>query len=114
MGLLAGLGAVVASSCRVIPFGLPALGAGAGILGGLETIAEWRTALLLVSAVAIVAGWGDGWLKGPIACAPGANCASHQRSYPTLTLLLCGTITVVMATSWGYCDLPLLKLIRGR
>ena len=34
LGLVAGLGAVVASSCCVIPLGLAALGAGAGILGG--------------------------------------------------------------------------------
>jgi mercuric ion transport protein len=114
LGLVAGLGAVAASSCCVVPFGLAALGAGAGILGELEAIAEWRTTLLLVSIAAIVAGWGAGWLKGPIACAPGASCASHQHSHATLTLLLCGTITVVMATNWGYFDLALLKLLRGR
>ncbi len=114
LGLVAGFGAVAASSCCVIPLGLAAFGAGAGILGGLETIAEWRTVLLLVSGVAIVAGWGAWWLKGPVVCAPGASCASHQRSRAALALLLCASITVLAAASWGYIDPLLLKLLRGR
>jgi mercuric ion transport protein len=39
LGLVAGFGAVVASSCCAIPLGLAALGAGAGVLGGFEAIA---------------------------------------------------------------------------
>ncbi|MEK4031743.1 mercury transporter MerT [Methylocystis sp. IM3] len=114
LGLVAGFGAVVASSCCVIPLGLAALGAGAGVLGGLAMIAEWRTPFLLVSALAIVGGWGVWWLKRPIACVSGVGCASSQRSRATLALLLCASITVVAATSWGYIDPALLKLFRGR
>jgi mercuric ion transport protein len=114
LGLVAGLGAVVASSCCAIPLGLAALGAGAGVLGGLEAVAEWRTPLLLTSALAIIGGWGAWWLKRPIACVSGVGCASPQRSRATLALLLCASITVVVAASWGYIDLALLKLLRGR
>ncbi|KAF2989292.1 mercuric transporter MerT family protein (plasmid) [Methylocystis sp. MJC1] len=114
LGLVAGLGAVVASSCCVIPLGLAALGAGAGILGGLEMIVEWRVPLLSISALAIVGGWGAWWLKRPIACVSGASCASPQHSRATLALLLCASITVLAAASWGYIDPALLKLVRGR
>jgi mercuric ion transport protein len=114
LGLAAGFGAVVASSCCAIPLGLAALGAGAGVLGGLEAIAEWRTPFLLTSALAIIGGWGAWWLKRPVACALGENCASPQRSRATLALLLCASITMLAAASWGYIDPALLKLLRGR
>ena len=114
LGLVAGLGAVVASSCCVIPLGLAALGAGASVLGGLEMVAAWRVPLLSVSALAIVGGWGAWWLKRPVACASGAGCASPQRSRATLALLLCASIIVLAAASWSYIDPMLLKLLRGR
>lgn len=114
VGLVAGLGAVVASSCCVIPLGLAALGAGAGVLGGVEMVAEWRVPFLMVSALAIVGGWGAWWWKRPAPCASGASCASPQRSRATLGLLLCASLIVVMAASWGYIDPVLLKMFRGR
>ena len=113
-GLVAGLGAVVASSCCVIPLGLSALGAGASGLGGLEAVAMWRAPLLSVSALAIVGGWGAWWLKRPVACASDASCASHTRSRATLALLLCASTAVIAAASWSYIDPMLLKLLRGR
>lgn len=113
LGLLAGLGAVVASSCCVIPLGLVALGAGAGVLGGLEMVAEWRIPFLAVSALGIVGGWGA-WWKRPAPCVSGSDCASPQRSRATLGLLLCASLIVALAVSWGYIDPMLLKLLKGR
>ncbi len=111
LGLVAGLGAVIASSCCVIPLGLAALGA--GVLGGLEMIAEWRASFLLVSALAIVGGWGAWWLKRATACVSETTCAPH-RSRATLALLVCASRAVLAAASWGYIDPVLLKLLRGR
>lgn len=115
LGLVAGLGAVVASSCCVIPLGLAALGAGASVLGGLEAVAAWRVLLLSVSALAIVGGWTAWWPKRQVACASaGAACASLDRSRTTLTLLVCASAIVLAAASWTYIDPMLLKLFRGR
>lgn len=114
LGLIAGLGAVVASSCCVIPLGLAALGAGAGVMGGIEMIAEWRVPLLLISALAIIGGWGAWSLKRPIPCASGAGCASPQNSRATLALLLCASTIVLAAASWNYIDPALIKLLRSR
>ena len=114
-GLGAASGAVVASSCCVIPLGLAALGAGAGVPGGLEAVAMWRAPLLSVSALVVVGGWGAWWLKCPVACASDASCgASPGRSRATLTLLLCASTAVIAAASWSYIDPMLLKLFRGR
>lgn len=114
VGLFAGLGAIVASSCCVIPLGLVAVGAGASILGGLEVLAEWRVPLLSISALAISGGWGAWWLKRPFACASEAGCVPPRRSPVTLTLLLAASIALLAAASWTYLDPLLLKLLRGR
>jgi mercuric ion transport protein len=114
VGLVAGLGAVIASSCCVIPLGLAALGAGASVFGGLEMVAEWRLSLLAVSGLAIVGGWGAWWWRGPAACAAGSACASPRRSLGTLGLLLCASLIVALAAGWGYMDPVLLKLLKGR
>ncbi len=114
LGLVTGLGAVIASSCCVIPLGLVALGAGAGILGGLETVAAWRVPLLSVSALGIVGGWGGWWFKRPVACAASSACASPERSRATLAMLLCASAIVLAAASWSYIDPMLLKFFKGR
>jgi len=113
LGLVAGLGAIVASSCCVIPLGLAALGAGAGVLGGLEAVAAWRAPLVAISALTILGGWGAWWLKRPAACAPGSPCASPEYSRGTLALLTCASAIVLTAAGWGYIDPALLKILRG-
>jgi mercuric ion transport protein len=113
-GLAAGLGAVVASSCCVIPLGLAALGAGAGALGGLEAVAAWRIPLLSVAAFAVVAGWVAWRRRRPAACAPGSACASAERSWATPALLLCASLVAATAAGWSYIDPVLLKLFAGR
>jgi mercuric ion transport protein len=113
LGLVAGFGAVVASSCCAIPLGLAALGAGASVLGGFESVAAWRVPFLTVSALAIIGGWTAWRLKCPVACVSGLSCASPARSSATLALLLCASAIVFVAASWGYIDPMLLKLFRG-
>jgi mercuric ion transport protein len=114
LGFVASLGAVVASSCCVIPLGLAALDAGASVLGGLEAVAAWRIPLLSISALGIIGGWGSWWVKRPTACASGENCASTERSRVTLALLLCASAILLAAASWSYIDPVLLKLLRPR
>jgi mercuric ion transport protein len=113
MGLVAGLGAVVASSCCVIPLGLAALGAGAGVLGALAAMSALRLPFLAVSGAAVAGGWAA-WWRRPTACVPGSGCAPLERSRATLALLLCATAIVAAAAIWAYVDPVLLKLLRGR
>lgn len=113
-GLVAGLGAVVASSCCVIPLSLAAVGASASILGGVAMIAEWRIQLLVISTLAIVGGWGAWWWKRPATCVSGSAYGLPQRSRRTLGLLLLVSLIVVLAASWSVIDPVLLKMYRGR
>ncbi len=66
IGLVTGLGAVVASSCCVIPLGLAALGASASVLGGLDEVASWRVPLLSISALGIIGVGACGGSSGPL------------------------------------------------
>ena len=114
VGAVAGIGAVIASSCCVIPLGLAAIGAGAGVFGGLEAFIAWRVPMLSVSALAIVGGWSAWWIKRPVACGVGTDCASPERSRSTLALLLAASIIVLAAASWSQIDPMLMKLLRAR
>lgn len=114
LGLFAGLGTVVASSCCVVPLGLAALGASATVLGGLEMVAEWRDPLLALSTLAIVGGWGAWFWKRPASCASSSARMSPQRSGTTLVLLLCATLIAMLAANWTHIDPVLLKMFRGR
>jgi mercuric ion transport protein len=113
VGLAAGLGAIVASSCCVLPLGLAALGAGAGVLGGLAAMSDLRLPFLAASGVAVAGGWAA-WWRRPTACALASTCVPLERSRVTLALLLCATVIVAAAAGWGYIDPVLLKLLRGR
>ncbi len=114
LGFATGLGAIVASSCCVIPLGLAALGAGAGVLTRLEAISEWRTPFLAASGVTVVTGWAAWWRRRRMACVPSSPCASHERSWGTLALLFCATAIIAAAAGWDQIDPLLLKLLRGR
>lgn len=112
-GLVAGLGAVIASSCCVLPLGLAAIGAGAGVIGVLNEVAAWRVPLLSVSALAVAGGWGAWWMKRREACAIDPHCATPSRRQSTTTLLALATVTVIAAAGWDHIDPALFKLFAG-
>jgi mercuric ion transport protein len=113
IGLVAGLGAVVASSCCVLPLGLIALGVGAGILGVINEIPAWRDPLLSMSAIAVAGGWGAWLVKRRDACTADLHCATSSQKQLTMILLIISTIIVVMAAGWEHIDPVLLKLFNG-
>ncbi len=56
-GIAGGLLAVAASSCCIIPLGLAALGAGAGMVGSLAFLSDWPLHFLALSLAAVVGSW---------------------------------------------------------
>src|SRR5262245_55222803 len=57
IGLTAGLGTLLASSCCVIPLALGSIGAGAGTFALLASLSPYRTVFLILSFLAIGAAW---------------------------------------------------------
>ena len=105
IGLTAGAGALLASSCCVLPILIGGLGAGATVFAGLEILVDYRAALLIVSAVALVSAWVTYLIRKP-ACEAGC---SPRRSITTAALLSVGTLLISTAAGW---EPSLLRMIR--
>jgi mercuric ion transport protein len=112
-GVVAGLGAIAASSCCIVPLTLASLGAGAGIFGSLEALTPWRIPLLGASVIAVAVGWFAWWRKRRVACDPGSMCAAQARSPASLLLLFLASLIVVTAIGWNHVEPYLLKLVQS-
>lgn len=98
-GLLTGTGAVLSASCCVLPLALGGLGAGASVFSALEVIADYRTPLLIASALLVVAAW---WVY-----------FGRRGAISTAVALSIATGFVGTAAAWDYLERPLLKVIRA-
>lgn len=114
IGIVAGLGAIAASSCCIVPLTFAALGVGAGVFGALEALVSWRMPLLVASGAWVVIAWFAWWRNRRAACEAGSVCAKRHLTWAPLTLLLLATLIVVTAIGWGYLELPLLRMVRSR
>lgn len=114
LGTIAGVGAIAASSCCVVPLTLASLGAGAGTFGALVALVPWRMPLLIASGMGVAAGWFAWWRVRQLACALHSPCAKRPRAKLSLVLLLLASLTVVTAIGWDYLEPALLKLVRAK
>ena len=112
MGAALGLGAVLASSCCVVPLLLSGLGAGAGMFSMLEAMSSFRTPLRVLGALAVVGGWWMWRYKRGASCAADAACAPARRSIAPAVLLGVATLLVAMAAAWDYIEPALLHVMR--
>jgi mercuric ion transport protein len=113
VGVVTGLGAIMASSCCVVPLTLAFFGAGAGIFATLEAFVPWRMPLLVASGVGVAFGWFAWWQRRRVACESGSACATRPPSRASLALLLLATLIVATAIGWDYLEPSLLKLVRS-
>ena len=113
LAAFAGIGAILASSCCVIPLVLAAVGASAGIFGAFQTLAEWRMPLLSVAVLSIIGGWFIWWKKRNVICSSVVSCSTSTRSNTSVTLLSISSLIIVLGLSWEYIEPLLLKIIKG-
>jgi mercuric ion transport protein len=111
-GLVAGLGAIAASSCCLVPLALASLGAGAGVFETLEAAGPWRTPLLVAGACGVGLAWFERWRRRRASPPCESDCARRPPSRASLAILLLATLTVAVAASWNGVELSLLKLMR--
>lgn len=111
MGVLAGLGAVLAAaSCCVLPLALAALGVGAGLSAALVWLEPLRGPLTALSLLAVAGGWWA-WLRRRNACSTSASCAARSSGGSILAMLVAGTALVAIALVWNRLEAPLMKAI---
>jgi mercuric ion transport protein len=96
--IFTGASAVFAASCCVLPLMLGGLGAGAGLFSILEVLADYRTAILVLSATLLAVAW--------------AVYLSRRGARSTALALAIATVFVCTAVAWDRLEPPLLKMVR--
>ncbi|MGK9168221.1 hypothetical protein KXR53_18065 [Inquilinus limosus] len=111
LGAAAGLGAIAASSCCILPLTLVWLGAGTAAFSVLEALVPWRLPLLAASATGVAAGWLVWWVRWR-RCKTDSACAVTRRSWIPPSVLVLASLIVAVAIGWNHLELPLLSLVR--
>lgn len=110
---ITGLGALIASSCCVLPLVLAAVGASASVFAAFQYLAEWKYALLGVASVSLVGSWYTWWKKRSADCCSATQCATNNSRITTMSLLCVSTVLIMLAYSWEHIEPVLLKIIKG-
>lgn len=113
-GAVIGFGALIASSCCVLPIALAGLGVTGVVFSGLAFLADIRLLLLGGATIMMALGWGAFfWRKRTPVCDVGGTCAAPTTSARTTIMLGLGSIVVGLAFVWGpYVEPILLRLAR--
>ena len=83
----------------MLPLVLGGLGAGAGLFSILEVLADYRTAILVLSAPLLAVAW--------------AVYLRRRGARSTALALAIATVFVGTAAAWDRLEPPLLKMIRA-
>jgi mercuric ion transport protein len=111
-GLGAGLAAIAASSCCVLPLVFAGFGLGGATFAVLPVLAAWRPYLLGAAVLALAAAWVV-QLRRSSACAANGECAPAAGRKRGLTWLAAVSAVVLLSIVWQPLVEPqLLLLIR--
>lgn len=113
-GVVAGLGAVIASSCCVLPIALAGIGVTGAAFSALEFLVGIRSFLLAGAGAALLLGWGFLLRRRKIIyCNADGACVSPVGTVRSAVFLGLGTMLAALALLWGtYIEPFLLKLMR--
>jgi mercuric ion transport protein len=113
LGTAAGLGALVSSSCCVLPLALAGLGASTAVFSGLEVLTNWRPFLLGGAGLVLFTAWALLFRQRSAVCRTGSTCAATIPSRNTAVLLGLGSAFLALAFVWEpFVEPILLKLVR--
>ena len=106
-GLAAGLAAIVASSCCVLPIVFVGLGLGSVAALLIPTLAALRPYLLAGAIIAVAAAWIL-YTRRRQACAADASCATARPSRRAPVWLVFASVVALLALVWQPWIEPLL------
>lgn len=113
-GAVAGVTALAASSCCVLPMALAGLGATGAVFSSLAFLADNRPALLVGAAITLAIGWALflNRRRQP-SCGVDGRCKKPAATGLVSALLGLGSVAVGLATVWEpYVEPALLKFVR--
>ena len=108
-----GIGAILASSCCIIPLGLSAIGASASVMSAFHSFESMRLPLLVVASVALLSGWYVWWSKRNTEYCSTSDCSSPTTRNSATVMLSASTLIIFLGLSWGFIEPILLKAIKG-
>jgi mercuric ion transport protein len=112
-GAAGGLGAILGSSCCVVPLALAGLGAGAGLTGALGFLAAVKIPVLIAAVLMLGIAWWS-WLRQRVRVrCEQAACAAQARSSRSAIVLILGTTLVLLAAAWAPLIEPVLAGLTG-
>ncbi len=96
------VGAIIASSCCILPLALVMLGVGGTWMGNLTVLEPYRPYTISATAVILGIGFWQVYFKPRKACAEGTYCASPTSGRITKAVLWAATALVLGAATVDY------------
>ncbi|MEN2980511.1 mercuric transporter MerT family protein [Tistrella bauzanensis] len=96
------LGAVLASSCCIVPLALVTVGVSGAWIGNLTALEPYKPYFATVTVVLIGLGFWHVYSKPKSACEDGTYCARPESSRLTKTALWLATVLVLLAITINY------------
>jgi len=91
------IGALLASSCCVLPFALISLGISGAWIGTLSALEPLKPVFAMVAIALIAAGFWHAYFRKPNACEDGSYCARPDSSRLTKSALWLAIVFVLIA-----------------
>lgn len=96
------IGAVLASSCCIVPLALVSLGISGAWIGNLTVLEPYKPYFIAATVALLGAGYWQVYIKPRRACATGSYCASPSSGRITKAALWIATVVVVLAATINY------------
>ena len=96
------VGAIIASSCCVLPLLLITLGVSGAWIGSLTALEPYKPYFLTVTAILLGAGFWHVYIRPKKACADDSYCARPRSGYITQISLWFATALALLAATVDY------------
>ncbi len=96
------LGAIVASSCCILPLAFVLLGVSGAWIGNLTALEPYKPYFIAVTMVFLGLGFWQVYFRAKPECEEGSYCAKPQSTMITQIALWIGTVVVLLAASIDY------------
>ena len=93
------LGAILTSSCCILPLILISIGVSGAWIGSLTALDAYKPAFMAVAGAFIAVGFWRVYFAKPAACEDGSVCAKAESGRFTKTALWTSTILVLLAAT---------------
>ncbi len=96
------LGAILASSCCIVPLILISLGVSGAWIGSLTALEPYKPIFIGITALFLAAGFWHVYFKKPEPCEEGSYCSRPSSSRISKAALWIATLVVLLALTIDY------------